>query len=329
VAVKKAANKSAVKKAPVKKVAVKKAPVKKVAVKKVAVKKVAVKKAAVKKAAVKKAAVKKATVKKVAAKRVAKSAPVKNAAATPASIKSGVTKKVVAKKVAAKKVAKKVAAPLVIPAILPAPVVFISSETPLAPVAYSAKPAPTVVTSVTPKAPVPAQKSSSRVVLWVIIGVVAIAALVVARDHKPGRNNSDRPSTAVMTPIPSATPTDTSSPTAMVPVTPTPSSASTGASTGATSSDPAPIGIVAHYNSTGATIFWSPGAGATGLTTYKVDAANNGGPFKLIATIPATQLSLDVTEKDTVGWTSFKISAVYSDGKSVAGKIFGLPGQYS
>ena len=328
-AVKKAANKSAVKKAPVKKVVAKKAPVKKVAVKKAAVKKVAAK--------------------RVAAKRVAKSAPVKNAAATPASIKSGVTKKVVAKKavekkVAAKKaptkkavakkavvkkVAKTAAAPLVIPAILPAPVVFISSETPLAPVAYSAKPTPTVVTSVTPKAPVPAQKSSSRVVLWVIIGVVAIAALVVARDHKPGRNNSDRPSTAVMTPIPSATPTDTSSPTAMVPATPTPSSASTGASTGATSSDPAPIGIVAHYNSTGATIFWSPGAGATGLTTYKVDAANNGGPFKLIATIPATQLSLDVTERDTVGWTSFKISAVYSDGKTVAGKIFGLPGQYS
>ena len=53
------------------------------------------------------------------------------------------------------------------------------------------------------------------------------------------------------------------------------------------------------------------------------------GAFKLIATIPATQLSLDVTEKDTVGWTSFKISAVYSDGKTVAGKIFGLPGQYS
>ena len=304
----------------------------------------AVKKAA-KKSAVKKAPVKKAAVKKAVAKKAVKSAPIKNAAATPASIKSGAAKKVVAKKAVtkkvaakkapakkvipkkavAKKVAKKVAAPLVIPAIVPAPVVFISSETPLAQAAYTAKPAPTVVTSVTPKASVPAQKSSSRVVLWVIIGVVAIAALVVARDHKPGRNNSDRPATAVMTPIPSATPTDTSSPTAMAPTTPTPPSASTGA----TSSDPAPIGIVAHYNSTGATIFWSPGAGATGLTTYNVDAAANGGPFKLIATIPATQLSLDVTEKDTVGWTSFKISAVYSDGKSVAGKIFGLPGQYS
>ena len=305
-AVKKAAKKSAVKKAPVKKVAAKKAPVKKVAVKK-------------------------AAVKKVAAKRVAKSAPVENAADTPAFIKSGVTKKVVAKKTVAKKavakkVAKKVVAPLVIPAIVPAPVVFISSETPLAPVAYSAKPAPTVVTSVTPKAPVPAQKSSSRVVLWVIIGVVAIAALVVARDHKPGRNNSDRPSTAVMTPIPSATPTDTSSPTAMAPA---PSSAPTGASTTPSTSEPAPVGIVAHYTSTGATIFWSPAAGAIGLTTYNVAAAANGGAFKLIATIPATQLSLDVTERDTVGWTSFKISAVYSDGKTVAGKIFGLPGQYS
>jgi len=107
-----------------------------------------------------------------------------------------------------------------------------------------------------------------------------------------------------------------------------PSAATTPASASA-ASDLAPVGIVAHYTATGATIFWSPAPGATGLTTYNVEASNSGGAFKLIATIPATQLSLDVTKGGTTGWTSFKISAVYSDGNTVAGKIFGLPGQFA
>ena len=304
-----------------------------------AVKKVA-KKAAAKTAPAKKVAAKKAPAKKVAAK----TAPAKKIAATPAPIKLGAAKKVVAKKAVvkkaaaksapikkavAKRAAKKVAASVVIPAILPAPFVFISSETPLATVDYSAKSAPTVVTSVTPRAPVQAQKSSSRVVLWVIIGVVAIAALVVARDHKSGNSAPDSAPTSATTASPSATPGDTSSPTAMVPASPTPATAATDSPSTPTASNPAPVGIVAHYTSTGARIFWSPPPGAVGLTTYNVEAASNGGAFKLLATVPATQRSVDVTENDTVGWTSFKISAVYSDGKAVAGKIFGLPGQYS
>jgi len=114
----------------------------------------------------------------------------------------------------------------------------------------------------------------------------------------------------------------------MDPASATPSAAATG-STPTTASDLAPIGIVAHYTSTGARIFWFPATGSKGLTTYNVQAAANGGAFKLIATIPSTQLSIDLTESDTNGWTSFKISAIYSDGNTIAGKVFGLPGQYA
>jgi len=108
-------------------------------------------------------------------------------------------------------------------------------------------------------------------------------------------------------------------------------SASAPASTASASAstDLAPVGIVAHYTAAGATIFWYPATGATGLTTYNIEASSSGGPFKLIATVPATQLSLDVTKSSTSGWTSFKISAVYSDGATVAGKVFGLPGQFA
>jgi hypothetical protein len=109
------------------------------------------------------------------------------------------------------------------------------------------------------------------------------------------------------------------------------------ASTTATSAAPstpdsthsAPQGIVAHYTSTGATIFWTAPAGASGLTNYNVEIASNGGAWKLISTVPASQLSLDITKGATDGWCSFRVSAVYSDGKVVGGKVFGLPGQYS
>ena len=307
-AVKKTAKKSAAKKAPAKKVAAKKvakkAPAKKVVAKKAPAKKVVAKKAPSKKAAAKKVVAKKAPAKKVTAKKSA------------------------AKKAPAKKVAKK--APVVIPAV--------STSTP----ASAAKPATTAVfvdsspkaaaPVVTPKATAPAPKSSSRVVLTVIVGVVLIAVLVVARNHKPADNHSSDTSTmatASATPEATASSEMSSAPSDSASAAATPE-ASAAATTGASAAtDLAPVGIVAHYTATGATIFWFPAQGATGLTTYNVEASSSGGAFKLIATVPSTQVSLDVTKNGTNGWTSFKISAVYSDGSIVAGKVFGLPGQFA
>jgi hypothetical protein len=108
-----------------------------------------------------------------------------------------------------------------------------------------------------------------------------------------------------------------------------PAASNSAAATSGSSADQAPVGIVAHYTPTGATIFWSAPAGAQGLTSYNVEVAANGGAFKLIATVPATQTSLNITKNAVSGWDSFKISAVYSDGTVVAGKVFGLPGQYN
>jgi len=106
-------------------------------------------------------------------------------------------------------------------------------------------------------------------------------------------------------------------------------SASPATPTAADGTHAAPTAIVAHYTSTGATIFWQPEAGATGITNFNVEIASNGGAWKLISTVPASQLSLGVTKGATDGWSSFRVSAVYSDGTVVAGKVFGLPGQYS
>ena len=109
-----------------------------------------------------------------------------------------------------------------------------------------------------------------------------------------------------------------------------PSADSTAASTSTTTAGAlAPVGIVAHYTSTGATIFWKADAAATGLTNFNIEVSSNAGAWKLISTVPATQTSLDITKQGTNGWMSFRVSAVYSDGTVVAGKVFGLPGQYA
>jgi hypothetical protein len=68
---------------------------------------------------------------------------------------------------------------------------------------------------------------------------------------------------------------------------------------------------------------------APGVANYNVEVRANNGAWKLISTVPASQLSLDITKNDTAGWSSFKVSSVYSDGTIVAGKVFGLPGLYS
>ena len=296
-----------------------------------AVKKTA-KQAPVKKAVAKKAPAKRAVAKKVAPvkKAVAKKAVAKNVA----PVKKAVAKKAVAKKAVAKKSAKKATAKKVAAATFAAPVVFISSLPSPTFADSSSTTIPVTSAPITssvpipPRSPAPTPKSSSRVLLWVIIGIVAIAMLVVVRNHKATTTTPDTSATPTMSAAPSTNPTDTSSPAAMDPASPTPSAALT-SSTPTTTSDLAPVGIVAHYTSTGARIFWFPASGSKGLTTYNVEAASNGGAFKLIATIPSTQLSIDVTESDTNGWTSFKISAVYTDGNTVAGKVFGLPGQYA
>lgn len=251
------------------------------ATKKVAKK--AAKKAPAKKAA-KKAPAKKVA-KKAAVKKVAKKAPAKKVAKK-AAVKK-VAKKAPAKKAPAKKApAKKVAAPAV----------AVSSA---APVAAPAAPKPAAT-------PAKNQGGSNRVVLAVVIGILALGAIVIS-------NGSDSSSTA--TPSESATPTASAS-------------ASATESSAAVATTAAPLGIVAHYTANGATIFWNATTAAEGLKGYSIEFSSNGGAFSEVATVGTDVTKYDITKGEETGWTSFKISAVYNDGQKAEGKVFGLPGQY-
>ena len=262
-----------------------------------------------------KKAAKKAPAKK-AAKKVAKKAAVKKAAKKAPANK--VTKKV-AKKATVKKVAKKTAKKAVkkapakrAAAKVVVPPVPVSTSRPAAPKSVEAKPAVVAapVTTTTPKsspAPVKKQGSSNRVVLAVIIGILALGAIVLSRGSDSTSNES-------------VTPTESTSPTAEA--TPTESASTTVATTAA------PLGIVAHYTADGATIFWNASTATDGLKGYSVEFSSNGGSFSEVATVGTDVTKYDITKTDTAGWTSFKISAVYNDGQKAEGKVFGLPGQY-
>ena len=155
-----------------------------------------------------------------------------------------------------------------------------------------------------------------------IAAVVLLAIIVVAR------NNNSSSTTSPTTPASSAEATSAA---------PAETSAAPAASSSSDNMAPAgsgPEGIVAHGTSTGATILWKAPATATGLTSYNVEASANGAAYAMLATVPASQLSLNITKGDSAGWTSFKVSAVYGDGSTAVGttvlgkNAFGLPGQY-
>ena len=249
-----------------------------------------------------KKAAKKAPAKRAAVKKAAKKAPAKKVAkkAAPKKVAKKVAKKAPAKKAAAKKVVKKAAkkAPAKRAAVKKsAPAVAVSS-------------APAVAKPVEVKAAPAAAKSqggSNRVVIALVIGVLAIAAIFMSK-------GSDNSSTATPTPTESASESASATPTE--------------SSSASVSTTAAPLGIVAHYTADGATIFWNATTAADGLKGYSVEVSSNGGSFTELASVGADVTKYDITKSDTNGWMSFKISAVYNDGQKAEGKVFGLPGQY-
>jgi hypothetical protein len=300
-------------------VAVKKATAKKSVVKKSAVR--ATKKSAPKKATSKATTVKKTTAKKTAVKKSAKKAAVKKSVAKKSAVKK-TAKKAVTRRTPAKKAVEGIVIPEApITAQRSARVEIVTTPAPLlvapAPSTPAMPSSPVTPAPAVGMAPASEKKpgASGRVVFAVVVGIILLGLIVWAKGHNS--NPVAQPSTTP-TSTASATPTDTASPT------PTPSDTSA-----TIIAHEAPQGVVAHYTSTGATIFWKAPTALDGLTGYNVEISVSNGPWKLISTVPVAQLSLDVKKESTSGWTSFKVSSVYSDSQTVAAKAFGLPGTYS
>jgi len=261
---------------------------------------VAVKKTA--KKSVKKTA-KKTSAKKTSAKKVVKKTAKKSAVKKSA-------KKVVKK--SAKKTAKKASSTFVVPSVPSTRSGYQSTSVVNRPAKTPGASVPSGIKSSSNDA------SSKRVVIAVVIAVVVLALIVVSRNGSTSNETAAPEATAT------AQASEGSSEEATTEATPEASS-----STVVDGGGSEPVGIVAQYTASGATIFWKTPVDGAMVANYNVEIRANGGTWKLISTVPADQYSIDITKGDETGWASFRISSVLEDGTVVGGKVFGLPGQWS
>jgi len=288
------------KKSTAKKVA-KKAPAKKTAAKKVAKKSVA-KKTTAKKSVAKK----KAPAKKVAAKKaVAKKAPAKKTAA-----KKKVTKKAPAKRAAASSI--------VVPPVPPVP---LGAPRDRANISTTPTAAPKITAP--QSATTPRQGTSKGVLVAVLLGVAVLAAIVLSGQS----NDSDD-----ATPMPTATAeaTESAAPEATAEATESAAPEATAEATEPAASGAAPTKFIGNW-ADGASqmvlsLTWRAPAGD--VTAYKVETSFNGGAWTELAELPATQLSQEVMKSSDDKYTSFRVSAIYSDGSVGTAKAFGFKGTF-
>jgi hypothetical protein len=295
---KKSTAKKVAKKAPAKKVA-KKAPAKK----SVAKKAVAKKKSVAKKATAKKKSVaKKAVAKKTPAKKVAKKSPAKKATA----------KKATAKKSAAKRPA---TSTIVVP---PVPT---GSSRDRANISTTPATAPKAAA---PKAiATPRQGSSKGVLIAVLLGIAILAAIVLSGQSKDSDDAAPAPAVT-------AEATEEASPEATAEATEEASPEATAEATETAASGEAPTRFIGNW-ADGDTkmvlrLTWRAPAGD--VTAYKIETSFNGGAWSELAELPATQLSQEVMKSSDDKYTSFRVSAIYSDGSVGTAKAFGFKGTF-
>jgi len=270
--------------------------------------------------AVKKKSAAKKVAKKAAAKRVvkktAKRAVAKKRVAKKAVAKKRVTKKSAAKKTAAKRVVKKTAKKRVAKkAVAKKRVVKKAPAKRVAKKAAVRVAAPRVAVSTTPAVPkpvalapkpvaAPKQGTSGRVIFLVVAGIVILAAIVMSQSG----NKSDDGATPAPSISQSAEPTEPAAPVAAV---------------------EAPSKFVALKSADGLKLRWIAPMATDGLTGYNVEVrANGAGDWMVIATVPADQLTQNVTKSGDMGWTQFRVTSVYSDGQSASATVFGIPGEF-
>ena len=272
--------------------AAKKSPAKKTAAKKSPAKKAVAKKKVAKKTAAKKPVAKK-TAKKAAVKKTAKKAVAKKSVAKKSAKKS------VAKKAAVKKVAKKAPAKRVVKKAA----VAVTS----APAAVAPKPVVAAPVAAKPVA-APKQSTSNRTAWFVVIGIAVLVAIVWSKSAGTDSDDAAAPAPSISQ---SAEPSATES---------------TGAAVAAVE---APTKFVALKSTDGLKLRWIAPTAVDGLTGYNVEIRANGkGDWTVIATVPADQLTQDVTKASDSGWTQFRVSSVYSDGQTASATAFGIPGEF-
>lgn len=288
-----------------------------------AVKKKSTAKKVAKKAPAKKAvAKKKATKKTVAKKSVAKKSTAKKAVAKKKSVaKKAVAKKATAKKVAKKSPAKKTTAKRSAASTIVVPPVPTGASRDRANISTTPIAAPKAATS--KASTTPRQGSSKGVLVAVLLGIAILVAIVLSGQS----NDSDDAA-----PAPTATveATESASPEATAEATEEASPEVTEEATETAASGEAPTRFIGNWADGDAEMVlrltWRAPAGD--VTAYKIETSFNGGAWSELAELPATQLAQEVMKSSDDKYTSFRVSAIYSDGSVGTAKAFGFKGTF-
>ena len=188
-------------------------------------------------------------------------------------------------------------------------------------VAVTSAPKPAVVAApVKPAAPAPAKpvapKQSTRkdrTAALLFVGLIILAVIVWSQSSdKDSDDAAPAPSMSqTAEPSASATPSESEEPTTAV------------------AAVEAPSKFVALKSEDGLKLRWVAPTAVEGLTGYNVEIRANGtGEWSVIATVPADQLTQNVTKASDSGWTQFRVSSVYSDGQTASATAFGIPGEF-
>ena len=147
--------------------------------------------------------------------------------------------------------------------------------------------------------------------MWiVVIGILALAAIVWSNSSKSDKE-------AAPTPTPSISESVEPTPTESVSETPVASAVA------------APTKFVGLKNADGLKLRWVAPTATAGLTGYNVEIRANGiGDWIVIATVPVDQVTQNVTKTSNSGWTQFRVSSVYENGKTASATTFGIPGEF-
>ena len=156
----------------------------------------------------------------------------------------------------------------------------------------------------------------------VLLGVVILAAIVVTGQSKKSDDAT-----------PSATPSAVASESTAPEATPTeeaPSMDPAPEATSAVSTGEAPTNFIGNWKDSSTkdvlVLTWKAPAGD--VTGYKVEISFNGGEWNALAELPATTLKQEVSKSSDSKYTSFRVSAVYSDGSLGTAKAFGFAGEF-
>jgi len=280
-----------------------------------------------KKSAAKKAAPKKSTAKKSATKKAAKKSPAKKTAAKKTvAKKTAAKKKSAAKKTTAKKVVKKAAAKKTTKKAVKksAAKKSTSSKVVIPPVPttggsrvnVSTTPAPAVrpaaAKAASKPSAAPQQGSSGKVLLAVLVGVLALGAIVISN----GKNKDDAPATSAASPSAMASASTSA----------TPDAATTAA---AATTGEAPSRFIGNWKDSSKSVMVITWVAPMGdIKGYKVETRSNQGAWTVVSELSATTLSAEFAKKSEDGSTSFRVTAVYADGSMGVAKAFGFAGQF-